>query len=486
MRESRSKIYLSLLSLLVLLIPLAVYFYYYNGLLREAREPPVPARLLYDLNDDEEPEKEPLSEPPAAESRELEVRGRACAEGGDALPGLKLTLGSQSVVSAADGSFVFPAARRGRSSKLRLELDGTEVAVFEGVLVGDDPGAAAAGGSAVELLPSRPSRIDWTVQVPGAGTDAGNVPPPGDDSQGGKIFISLGVVLVEGWGAGGRLSVQGATGLPAGAGIYSHVTFDNFRLAGCLDPAITSETGSWQGTVFLSPGHRWHSGSHELTASFNVVVEDPQMILEWEKKLGEEVLQDAGEISAQSGVFIGDPKVAEKEDLEVQAYTLRMVNAARGYREGLRSRVDEILRLGKGWDPALLSVRNGSRPGWFHEGLVGEDGSFSEDLWRTYLDDQWRPGLSALIKEHREDHPGIETTVRKYQECYSRLEGLLSGIFQMSRIYSMFVVYPSFDLKPHEKDFYLDERGREDLTVLRRIVDEHFERLERFTALVGE
>jgi hypothetical protein len=48
----------------------------------------------------------------------------------------------------------------------------------------------------------------------------------------------------------------------------------------------------------------------------------------------------------------------------------------------------------------------------------------------------------------------------------------------------MFVVYPVFGLKPHEQDFYFDERGREDLSVLKRIVDEHFERLERFMSLV--
>ena len=480
MRESRSKLYLSLLSLLVLLIPLTAFFYYYTDLLQETRERPV-VRLVHDPYDDE-PEEEKAPEPPAVENRELEVRGRACVRGGDALGDLKLTLGSQSVVSAADGSFFFPAAKRGRSMKLLLELAGDEVAVFEGVLVGDDPGATGARGSALELLPSRPARIDWTVQVSRDG--AGEKKREGSRARG--LSIGLGAVLVEGWGTGGRISVQGTSRLPPGAGIYSHLSFDGFRVAGCLDPAIVSGTGQWQGTVFLSPEHRWYSGSHELTASFNVVVEDPQMILEWEKKLGEGVLQDAGEISAQCGVFIGDPEVAEKEDSEVQAYALRMVNAARGYRDGLRSRVDEILRLGKGWDPALLSVRNGSRPGWFHESLVGEDGGFSEDLWRTYLDEQWRPGLSALLKEHREGHPGSESTVRKYQECYSRLEGLLSGIFQMSRVYSMFVVYPRFDLKPHEKDFYLDERGREDLTVLRRIVDEHFERLERFTALVGE
>ena len=161
-----------------------------------------------------------------------------------------------------------------------------------------------------------------------------------------------------------------------------------------------------------------------------------------------------------------------------------MVQEARRYRDGLRSRVDEILRLGKGWSPELLAVRNGKRPGWFHEGLVEEDGRFSEKTWRVYLDEKWRPGISALLKEHRADQPGEDGTARKYQECYSRLEGLLSGVLQMSRVYSMFIVYPSFDLKPHEKDFYLDERGREDLAVLERIVDEHFERLERFTTLV--
>ena len=127
MRESRSKLYLSLLSLLVLLIPLTAFFYYYTDLLQETRERPV-VRLVHDPYDDE-PEQEKVSEPPAVESRELEVRGRACGRGGYALGDLKLTLGSQSVVSAADGSFFFPAAKRGRSTKLLLELAGDEVAV---------------------------------------------------------------------------------------------------------------------------------------------------------------------------------------------------------------------------------------------------------------------------------------------------------------------------------------------------------------------
>ena len=478
MRESRSKLYLSLLGFLILSIPLSLALYYFSSLLEETEKPPV-QRLVFEIEDDEDPVETETPEPGASPPRELAVRGRACVPGGDPLPGLKLTVGSQSVVSAADGSFDFPAARRGRSSKLLIELAGETVAQFDHVLVGDDPQSGSSSGPALELLAARPSRIEWTVQVPAAtGQESGR----GAADKG--ISIELGVALVEGWGTGGRVSIKGKTRLPPGASIYTHLVFDGFRVASCLDPAVVTQTGSWEGAVFLSPEQRWYSGLHELAASFNAVVEDPELIRELEKKLGEGVLQELGEVSASCRVFIGEPEVAKAEDRAVQAYAIRMVREARRYRDGLRSRVDEIRRLGKGWNPALLSSRNQDRSGWFHEGLVGEDGSFAEAHWRAYLDEAWRPGLSALLKEHRENSQGSEGAAKKYQECYNRVEGLLSGVLQMGKVYSMFVVYPSFGLKPHERDFYFDERGREDLTVLRRIVDEHFERLERFMALV--
>ena len=161
MRESRSKLYLSLLSLLVLLIPLTAFFYYYTDLLQETRERPV-VRLVHDPYDDE-PEEEKAPEPPAVENRELEVRGRACVRGGDALGDLKLTLGSQSVVSAADGSFFFSAAKRGRSSKLRLELAGAASCARPWVCGGDCArdgdclGVAGAGAGAWAGL----GRLAW-------------------------------------------------------------------------------------------------------------------------------------------------------------------------------------------------------------------------------------------------------------------------------------------------------------------------------------
>ena len=476
MSKSRSNLHLSLLGFLVLLIPLVLGLYYFQDLLQENTELPE-ERLVYDLEEEEEPVEIAAAEPEAPEPRELAVRGRACLPGGDPLPSLKLTVGDQSVVSEADGSFVLPPARRGRSLKLVIELGGEIITQFDNVLVGDDP--EVTPGAALQLLAPRPSQIEWTIQLPRDGAR-------GKETKSAKkeISIELGAVLVEDWGGGGRVSVKGNTSLPPGAGIYTHLVFDGFRVASCLDPAVVTEAGNWEGTVFLAPRQRWYSGRHELSASFNAVVEDPGLIVELEKELGEGLLQKLGEVSSNCGVFIGEPAVAEKEDQEVQAYTIRMVREARRYRDGLRSRVDEVLRLGKGWNPQLLSSRNEERPGWFHELLVGKDGGFAEAHWRAYLDDSWRPGLSALLEEHRGKSEDSGSAVKKYQECYNRVEGLLGGILQMGRVYSMFVVYPVFGLKPHEKDFYFDERGREDLSVLKRIVDEHFERLERFMSLV--
>ncbi len=478
MSKSRSNLHLSLLGFLVLLIPLVLGLYYFQDLMQEKRDFS-PQRLVFDLEEEEEPVEIEQPKAEVLEPRELALGGRASLPGGDPFAGLKLTVGDQSVVSDSDGNFVFPPARRGRSLELLIELEGELVARFDNVLVGDDPEAEVAAGAALQLLAPRPSQIEWSLQVPPL------VPPEKGRKPAKKgISIKLGAVLVEDWGAGGRVSVKGSTSLPPGAGIYTHLAFDGFRVASCLDPAVVKQAGSWEGTVFLSPGQRWYSGLHELSASFNAVVEDPGLIAELEKELGEGILQELGEVSASGRVFIGQPGVAEKEDHEVQAYTVRMVSAARRYRDGLRSRVDEIRRLGKGWNPKLLAIRNEERPGWFHEPLVGKDGRFAEANWRAYLDENWRPGLLALLKEHRGKSDESESAAKKYQECYNRVEGLLSGILQMSRVYSMFVVYPVFGLKPHEKDFYFDERGREDLSVLKRIVDEHFERLERFMSLV--
>ena len=477
MSKSRSNLHLSLLGFLVLLIPLVLGLYYFQDLLQENTEFPE-ERLVYDLEEEEEPVEIAVVKPEVLEPREIAVQGRACLPGGDPLPGLKLTLGDQGVVSGEDGSFVLPPARRGRFQKLVIELGGEMVAQFDQVLVGDDPEAEVIPGAALQLLAARPSQIAWTLQLPRDGARG-----KGTKSAKKGISIGLGAVLVEDWGGGGRISVKGDTSLPPGAGIYTHLLFDGFRVASCLDPAVVTEGGNWEGTVFLAPRQRWYSGLHELSASFNAVVEDPGLIVELEKELGEGILQKLGEVSSNCKVFIGEPGVAEKEDQEVQAYTVRMVREARRYHDGLRSRVDEILRLGKGWNPQLLSSRNEERSGWFHEPLVGKDGGFVEAHWRAYLDESWRPGLSALLEEHRGKGEDSESAVKKYQECYNRVEGLLGGILQMGRVYSMFVVYPVFGLKPHEKDFYFDERGREDLSVLKRIVDEHFERLERFMSL---
>jgi len=123
LRESRSKIHLSLLALLVMSVPLALFFYYYSNLMNEAQEDRPEARLVYELYEDD-PVEEKLPEPVVVEASEFEVSGRACLPDGSGVPGLKLILAQESVVAGPDGSFHFPAAKRGRESVLRLELNG--------------------------------------------------------------------------------------------------------------------------------------------------------------------------------------------------------------------------------------------------------------------------------------------------------------------------------------------------------------------------
>ena len=105
MRESRSKIHLSLLALLVMLVPLALFFYYYSNLMNEAQEDRPEARLVYELYEDA-PVEEKLPEPVVVEASEFEVSGRACLPAGSGVPGLKLILAQESVVAGQDGSLV--------------------------------------------------------------------------------------------------------------------------------------------------------------------------------------------------------------------------------------------------------------------------------------------------------------------------------------------------------------------------------------------
>ncbi|MEE3181001.1 MAG: hypothetical protein VX288_03760, partial [Planctomycetota bacterium] len=92
--KSLSNLHLSLLGFLVLLIPLVLGLYYFQDLMQENTEFPE-ERLVYDLEEEEEPVEIAVVKPEVLEPRELAVQGRACLPGGDPLPGLKLTLGDQ-------------------------------------------------------------------------------------------------------------------------------------------------------------------------------------------------------------------------------------------------------------------------------------------------------------------------------------------------------------------------------------------------------
>ena len=107
MSKSRSNLHLSLLGFLVLLIPLVLGLYYFQDLMQEKRDFS-PQRLVFDLEEEEEPVEIAQPKAEVLEPRELALGGRASLPGGDPFAGLKLTVGDQSVVSDSDGNFVFP------------------------------------------------------------------------------------------------------------------------------------------------------------------------------------------------------------------------------------------------------------------------------------------------------------------------------------------------------------------------------------------
>ena len=86
MSKSRSNLHLSLLGFLVLLIPLVLGLYYFQDLLQENTEVSE-QRLVYDLEEEEEPVELELPKPEVLEPRELAVQGRACLPGGNPFPG---------------------------------------------------------------------------------------------------------------------------------------------------------------------------------------------------------------------------------------------------------------------------------------------------------------------------------------------------------------------------------------------------------------
>jgi hypothetical protein len=469
-----------------LLIPVAAIFFAVHVAREFDREQELATRPEFFEQIDEPPPPPEFDEEPAAEieRRELPIEGWVFRGDGSPFAGVQVAIGeevagAELAGSEADGGFRFPPALRPRLETVRVLADGAELAVFHAVVTGDGSAKVALADGAApgsrNVAPAQPERIRWTVHIA-----PGRVPPdpPARSARRPRFSIVLDTLLWEDWGHGARAHVRGSTDLPEGASIYSSLRFDGHIVAPSLGPAVVEEH-RWECALVLQKAERTYSGDFELSASFNPRFENPNAIERWSAEHPGVDFLDLDEVVAHRTVFLGVRAEAEAEDRETGEYVQGVLVQARRYHGGLLSRVDELLEIGKGWDPRLLAARRDARVGWFHEDFLDEDGIFDEGRWRQFLDDRWRPGLAALREAHRQRGGG------KYIDAYDRINQLLGAIFEMSFVYSRFVVYPHFERPLHPNDMYFDEEGAGDLDQLRQIVSEHFEALERFAKLGG-
>jgi hypothetical protein len=416
-----------------------------------------------------EPPPEPAGEapPPPAPRRALAIEGKVfdphlqpCLEG-------TVRLGAELAAVGPDGSFSFPPLVRPRFELLSVTVEGREAVLFPEVLSGDAGGSGESGDDLEpagwgRLLPARPERLRWTLNL-----------LPDAPASVEEFSITPSAVLVEDWGAGGRLQARGRSTLPEGAHIYSTLTFSGVRLASAFEPAEL-EDGGWLGAVVIPADVKLYSGTYELLLSHNALLEPFDLLEKWREELPEGSLEELSEIIVRRAIFLGVQDEARREDRAAAAYFCPLLEDVRALHAGLEKRVEEVLAMGKGWDPAFLRAREEAHAAWFRSGFFDAEGRFEEARWRRYLDGQYRPRLARLLEAHR------SRSQRKYLETEVCLENLLSTLLTLSRVYSRLFVYPLFQLPEHPADYHIDEAGQEDLVLLRKVIEEGLAQLERF------
>lgn len=430
---------------------------------------------------------EPFEPPPIAEvplpRRELAISGRVVAQDLQSVPGIRVLCGDEEAVTDAEGAFSLPPALRPPRATVRLFSGEREVVRWEGVVTGDpapeppqdagDPAEERAAPVAAPflleetLLPARPERLRWSFNLPGAEGEA-----PLSKAE----WLRIGDLLAEDWGNGARLRVHGRSRLPDGAHVTASLYFDGFRFLASVEPASV-EAGRFTASMVSPPDMKLYSGTYEVHVSFNTLHESAATLEEWKVAHPGEDWEAFEPAETMRDVFAGLPQEASDDDAATGAYYSRVLDNARQLERLLKARADEIRLLGKGWDPALLEARRSARAGWFEESPVSPEGLFAEAAWRRFLDEEWRPRVQALLEEH--SARGQE----KYREAGTRMGALLKALHDESFVYSRFIVYPLFQLRPHESDFYPDEDQVGDLVRLEDILADNFKGLERFRRL---
>ncbi len=496
-KKSRTSPKTVLILTAVMLVPMVFFGFYLREILQEPRVSQKP-QFFYGSGIEEdliEEDPEPFVE--TVERRPLAISGIVFDFARKPRVGVDVVVGDEIVKTDAEGRFSFESRVRPFVQPLRVLSGERECASFAAFVTGDwspepvpGPGASANGPRVPfeDEIPRQPQRLRWTIHLhsetdlPPRGLAR---PPEGEDDPAalpaaksrGEFDIVMDAAIREDWGIGGRIHAQGRTNLPDEASVYVQLKFAGFPAAAALEPAVVTR-GRWSTFAVCGSEVETYSGDFVLTSSFNPVNEDPNSFEKWREDFPGVDFFKIAEITETRDVFFGEAVEAREEDLEAEAFIAKALAEAHRSHDALMSRINQIKALGRGWDPTLLETRREALTGWFQDRLIEpKEGLLHEPVWRRFLDVDWRPRVESLLGEHRARGVG------KYREAYDRLDQLLTSILQMSRVYSMFVIYPLFQMPVHQSDFYFDERGQHDLLLLERIVAEQFEILEFFTRI---
>jgi hypothetical protein len=440
-------------------------------LLKSTELQPEPGPLqrvqLVDLEPEDRIETLSSGEFPLAvlEARELGISGRVLDGSLQPLSGFDIVCGSEISRTDDDGRFVFAARRRPGPLAVAVRREGVEVIRWSGVVVGDDAAVPVAYGEV-----PRPSSLRWSITLFDLASDAS------PDAAATGDLLTLNGVLVEEWGHSGVVHVNGGGRLPEGSEIHAAIYFEGDRLVSG-DHGVGLSNGSYRLRFPLPNGFRFFSDSHEAEISFSTVYHDYETVERWKVEHPGLPWDELSDLAFTKTIYIGLPEEEQEDNLRVQTYYRRVLPTAIDMQVLLEEQFKQSRKLKNGWDPNVVAMKVDSDEGWFVRGAIDRDGQFREAEWRSFIDEQLRPRLRELIREHS------LLTDEKFPRANYYLHQLLVEILNLSRMDSLIIYQQIFGLRPHPRDFYHDEykpsgdrelalkRIREHLALLRRFLD---------------
>ena len=474
----------------------------------EPRDPLGPPSAGYrEIEIPRTPPAEP-TRPASPEAVPVAIAGRVVGPDLAPLTGdVELEFGPETV-RPQGGRFDIEAVERSGPVELTLRRTGRVLERWAGAVVDETPVpelAYAVGALGFEELVVRPTSIRWSITLTSRAAVEGRTAPPNARDEGAREdsqrdprgetdetaspnqaapalpdgqFLEIDSVLVEEWGPSGAVHVRGRAALPDGLHVCVTMFFRGSRIVsapGCP----TVRAGRFESSFLLPEGFRFFSDVYEVHASFSPAQEELRFMLETRERYPEIPWDDLEELEIARRIFIGFPEEKRSDDLAAERYIESTLDRITLLRRVFAKRLDDTMKLAKGWDPALLESVRSARQGWLSTASVGSQGEFLEGDWRAFVD-EWR-SLAREMVEHEAARQDA-----KYQLARNSLERLLKSVYQLSFVESR-MLYGLFGQRTHPKDIYDLADGLDgSRTLLLKMVQEHVKILVPYRDIASE